>query len=136
MNNPTIHHGIVLSSSGDTLTVKLTDADSCNTCAARALCHTENSDGKVTVTAPNANRYQAGEHVKVRIAHSAQSAAIWLTIAIPCTVLLVVTGAVFVFGRSQGWAALAGIGSVGLYYAILYAARGHLRRRWKWELID
>lgn len=135
MTSQLTHNGIVLSVNGNSLTVRITDMDGCNTCAARVLCHTADSDdGKIKVTTDTPARYNPGDKVTVTISGKAQSAAIWLSIAIPCIILLVVTGVVFVYGSSQGWAALAGIGAVAIYYLSLYLSRKHLRQKWMWEI--
>ncbi|MCM1517970.1 MAG: SoxR reducing system RseC family protein [Pseudoflavonifractor sp.] len=134
MTSQITHNGIILSVNGNEITVRITDTDSCNTCAARVLCHSTDN-GKIKITTDMPRHYNVGDKVTVGISDTAQAAAIWLSIAIPCIILLVVTGVVFIYGSSQGWAALAGIGAVAIYYMSLYIYRQRLRQRWMWKII-
>lgn len=116
-----------LSEKEGTVTVAVEHGDECGGCPAARLCGIGDSKKELlTIKDPRPGRFQIGERVKIRGRESLHKRAIMLCTVIPCLLLIVVMTAVFLATLSQGLAALWGIGTMILFFLLLYLGRNKI----------
>lgn len=129
-NNDVIsHEGIVQSIDGEKVVVKMTVSSACAGCHARHLCSSLDTRDK-QVEAENVYRLplEVGEKVTVELQEKLAMKAVILCFLIPLIVLLV---AFIVFNNltnSELWASLGSLGSIALYYFVVWFFRGKIAR--------
>lgn len=119
------HIGVVERTERERVHVRITSRSACGACQAREACGLAESEEKIVVVAtPDADRYAAGETVRVGVRRSTGVRAVVLAYVGALVVLLVVLfGGIAGLGWSQGASALAAIAGVGLYYGMLWVLR-------------
>lgn len=110
-----------------TVTVAVEHGDECGGCPAARLCGIADA-GKdlLTIKDPRPGRFQIGERVRIRGRESLHRRAIMVCTVIPCVLLIAVMTAVYVATMSQGRAALWGIGTMILFFLMLYMGRNKI----------
>lgn len=119
------HSGVVERTERDTVYVKITSHSACGVCKAREACGlAEAQDKIVAVKGPDAAHYAAGDDVMVGVRRSAGAVAVILAYVGALAVLLAVLAVtIAALGWSEGCGALAALGSVGVYYCVLWLFR-------------
>lgn len=135
---PIDHIGVVLALLGDgEAKVEMFDKEGCDTCAAAKLCNAAGGNGKTELTAalPVGSEVKVGDKVIVRGTEAIHHKAILIATVIPCLALIAVMGIVFILTLSQGIAAIAGLGSMFLFFLLLYLFRNRLSREFRFTIV-
>ena len=131
------HNGEVVGICGDTVKVRLTVSSACSGCHAKAVCGVDESAEKIVeISGVEAAEYSVGEVVEVALQSNSMGAmAVVLTYVVPFFVLALVLVAASAMGLEEGIAALAALGSVVVYYLVLYGLRDRVKQTIKFIII-
>ena len=129
-NNVT-HSGKVIGVFRDTVTVAVESSEACGSCASRSACSlgVQSNTRNILITTPNASSFSVGEIVRVATRTQMGLMAVALCYAMPAVVLVAVLAAAVLCGVSEGVAALISLGSVAIYYGILWLVRDKLAQK-------
>lgn len=129
-NNVT-HSGKVIGVFRDTVTVAVESSEACGSCASRSACSlgVQSNTRNILITTPNASSFSVGEIVRVATRTQMGLMAVALCYAVPAMVLVAVLAAAVLCGVSEGVAALISLGSVAIYYGILWLVRDKLAQK-------
>lgn len=132
-NTPTVdavrHPATVISTdtAKGTVRVSIDNEEECHACPAARLCAAGKGDRQpIEVFDPRPSRFQPGEKVSVVGTETIHRKAIMTATVIPCLILVGVMTAVYAATRSQGLAAGCGIGTMALFFLLLYLGRNKL----------
>ena len=131
------HNGEVVGICGDTVKVRLTVSSACSGCHAKAVCGVDESAEKIVeISGVEAAEYSVGEVVEVALQSNSMGAmAVVLTYVVPFFVLALVLVVASAMGLGEGIAALAALGSVVVYYLVLYGLRDRVKQTIKFIII-
>lgn len=119
--------GIVEQVHGDEVHVRLLGAEACGGCKAHGHCTASQAGGrKVTVRA--SETYQVGDRVEVSASGGVAARALWLAFGLPVLLLAGVAVVCQVLVGNEKTAALAALGSLVVYYLMLYLLRGKVSK--------
>lgn len=129
-NNVT-HSGKVIGVFRDTVTVAVESSEACGSCASRSACSlgVQSNIRNILITTPNASSFSVGEIVRVATRTQMGLLAVLLCYAVPAVVLVAVLAAAVFCGVSEGVAALISLGSVAIYFGILWLLRDKLAQK-------
>lgn len=129
-NNVT-HSGKVIGVFRDTVTVAVESSEACGSCASRSACSlgVQSNTRNILITTPNASSFSVGEIVRVATRTQMGLLAVLLCYAMPAVVLVAALAAAVLYGVSEGVAALISLGSVAIYYGILWLVRDKLAQK-------
>lgn len=129
-NNVT-HSGRVIGVFRDTVTVAVESSEACGSCASRSACSlgVQSNTRNILITTPDASSFSVGEIVTVATRTQMGLMAVALCYAVPAVVLVAVLAAAVLCGVSEGVAALISLGSVAIYYGILWLVRDKLAQK-------
>lgn len=119
------HSGVVTRTQDDAVHVTISSRSACGTCKAREACGLAEAQEKtIVVRTSEAAAYAPGDRVVVGVRRRAGGIAVMLAyvgaLAVLMAVLVVALGPL---GWSEGAAAAAALGGVGLYYVVLWLFR-------------
>ena len=114
--------GIVEQIHGDEVHVRLLGAEACGGCKAHGHCTASQAGGR-KVTVRSDETYQVGDCVEVSAAR-----ALWLAFGLPLLLLAGVVVACQALVGNEKTAALAALGSLAVYYLLLYQLRGKVSK--------
>ncbi|MCM1151499.1 MAG: SoxR reducing system RseC family protein [Alistipes sp.] len=119
------HSGVVERTEAGRVYVRIVSRSACGTCSARRACGLAETQEKIVeVPTPEAAQYRPGEEVLVGMKRRAGLLSVALAyggaLAVLLAVLLLTIGA---GGWNQAAGALAALGSVVLYYMVLWLCR-------------
>lgn len=118
------HNGEVRSIDPGVVHVAIVASSACHTCRARHACGmSEQTEKIVDVATPDWASFAVGERVVVAEEQSMGVKAVLLAYVGAFCVLVTVLFATLALGAGEGWAALASLLGVGLYYGVLYGLR-------------
>ena len=118
------HKGKVIFIDECTIDVEIVNKSMCAGCHAKSVCAMGDSKDKViTVPYYNDGEYAIGEEVNVMMEKSMGIKAVWLSYVIPVFILLVFLLTLQGFNLSELWIGLISVGSVALYYLVIYLFR-------------
>lgn len=125
--NPEIieHEGVVADVGKNAVRVRITSRSACGACKARQACGMAESQEKIVVVVTDkAGDYLPGEAVSVGVRKQAGRIAVLLAYGGALVVLLAaLVIAIAVCGASDAAGLLAALGSVALYYLLLWLFR-------------
>jgi len=129
-NNVT-HSGRVIGLFRDTVTVAVESSEACGSCASRSACSlgVQSNTRNILITTPDASSFSVGEIVRVATRTQMGLMAVALCYAVPAVVLVAVLAAAVLCGVSEGVAALISLGSVAIYFGILWLVRDKLAQK-------
>ena len=129
-NSIVTHQGTVINIFRDTVTVAVESSEACGSCASRSACSlgVQSNTRNILITTADASSYTKGEVVKVSTRTQMGLMAVALCYAAPAVVLVAVLAIAVALGSSEGAAALISLGSIALYYAILWLLRDKLAK--------
>lgn len=129
-NNVT-HSGKVIGVFRDTVTVAVESSEACGSCASRSACSlgVQSNTRNILITTPDASSFSVGEIVRVATRTQMGLMAVALCYAVPAVVLVAVLAAAVLCGVSEGVAALISLGSVAIYFGILWLVRDKLAQK-------
>ena len=118
------HSGVVKRVDADRVYVEIMAHGACGSCKAREACGLGETEQKIVeIRTPAAVTYHAGEEVTVSMTKQMGAIAVLLAYVVPFIVLICVVAVCYLFDWGDGVAVLLGLGSVVLYYAILWLVR-------------
>ena len=119
------HEGVVAQVLSDAVHVKITSRSACGSCKARQACGMAEAQEKIVVVpTSDAGRFHPGEAVWVGVRRKAGRIAVMLAYGGALVVLLAaLILSIVVCGASDGVGLLAALGSVVLYYLLLWVFR-------------
>ena len=124
------HKGIVLSVEEGIVRVAIEVNEACGSCASRKACSMGQSEKReITVYTADASDYTVGEQVEVGAKQTLGVVAVLLCYVAPLMVLVASLATAVAMGVSEGTAALVSLGSILIYYAILYLFRNRISKR-------
>ncbi len=131
------HSAVVVSvdPSHNAVKVRIDDSGECGSCPAAAICGANgNASNLITVETPHAGRYRKDDIVTVRGTEKMHRKAIMYATVLPCIVLVAVMVAVYLLTFDQLAAALSGIGTMILFFIILWASRNKIAHEFSFEI--
>ena len=131
MSDTIQHLGTVESIDGSHIRVKIVQTSACATCAAHKYCNSSESKEKmIDIYTKDAASYHVGQSVKVFGTTSMGMRAVLWAFGVPFVVLVMVLYATFhLTGGNEPLSALVAMGSLVVYYLILYMCRHRMSRR-------
>ena len=129
------HEGIVKAVNGNEITVVLHKASSCGQCQLKDSC--AGSECRVTtvsVFSTQAEQYHTGQKVKVSMNEKAGWTALGIGYILPLGILLAVLLCCMVVSGDETLSALAGLGSLLLYYIGLAFYQKHIAKYFKFQI--
>ena len=129
--NNVIHSGKVIGVFRDTVTVAVESSEACGSCASRSACSlgVQSNTRNILITTPDASSFSVGEIVRVATRTQMGLMAVALCYAVPAVVLVALLAVSVLCGVSEGVAALISLGSVAIYYGILWLVRDKLAQK-------
>lgn len=116
--------------------VRIDDSGECGSCPAAAVCGGYiDPDNVVSIITGNAAEYRKNDIVTVRGTERMHRKAIMYATVIPCVILVAVMMAVFIITGNQLAAAISGIGTMILFFVILWAARNKIAHEFTFEIV-
>lgn len=123
------HKGRVLSVEGDRIDVEMTVEGACATCKAAKACGMgESRDKVISLLTATASRYEAGEEVMVSIERKMGIKAATYAYIFPFFIMVFVLLTMFQLGFAETVAGLSALGSIGVYYIVLYFLRNRIEK--------
>ncbi len=133
------HEAVVVSTMPEKniVKVRINDADECGSCPAAALCGTANAkaDNLVDIHTNHARDFRKNDIVTIRGTERMHRKAIMYATVFPCIALVAVMVAVYLVTFDQLAAALSGVGSMILFFIILWAARNKVAHEFSFEIV-
>lgn len=134
-NREISHRGRVLEVTPQFTTVEIISESACSACHAKGLCSLSDSKVKtVLVPASGWDRFSPGDEVNVILKLTMGYKAVWLAYVIPLFVLVAVLLALCAFGVDELHAGLIAIGTVALYYFVIFLLRNKLNNQYIFKL--
>ena len=125
------HTGRVIGVFNDTVTVAVESTEACGSCSSKSACSlgVESKTRNILINTPEAAEYSVGEVVRVSAKAQMGLLAVALCYAVPAVVLVAALAILVASGMTEGIAALASLGAVAVYYAILWLFRDRLAQK-------
>lgn len=125
------HKGRIVRITPQTTTVAIEQHAACSQCHAAGLCGMADvAEKAIEVPTDPYARYGVGDEVEVVLKASMGMKAVWLAYFIPLLVLLGVILLLVALGVAEVPAGLSGIGTVALYYLLLWLLRDRLKNEY------
>lgn len=129
MDKPIEHKGMVVLVDGDRIDVEMTVEGACASCKAAKACGMgESSDKTVSLLTATASSYREGDEVMVSIEKKMGMKAAAYAYIVPFFIILAVLFVLFQSGCSETVAGLSALGSVAVYYVVLYFLRHRIEK--------
>lgn len=122
------HKGKVVGMDPQWTTVQFVSHSACSGCRAAALCGMSEMEEKtVQVASDPYATYRVGDEVEVLLKASMGFKAVWIAYMIPLLLLLAVFFGVSALGAGELGAGLSGLGSLAVYYLVVWLLRDRLQ---------
>ena len=130
------HRGVVESVEGSIVTVSVERESACAGCHAKGICGVDGQKRVIKVDSDHAAMFQPGERVVVALLATKMgfSSVVWGYV-LPLVVMLAALFSIKATGCSDGIAAIGSLGSVAVYYVMLYVLRHTIERKIKFTII-
>lgn len=115
--------------------VSMEQTASCGGCALERVCHPKGREAVVPVSTRDAASYSPGQKVSVAVSERQHRGAIMLLTVLPCLVLVATMPAVYLLTGSQPLAAISGVALTALFYALLWANRKRLQKKYYFTIL-
>ncbi len=127
MKEEVSHKGRVTEVNADSVKVEIISSSACASCHAASLCSMSEAVKKVVeVRTPGNENYAVGDEVLVVLKSSLGMKAAAVAYVVPLAVLLVVCVSLSYTGIHELYIGLAGLGSLAVYYLVLYLLRDRM----------
>lgn len=135
MSGEISHIGRVVDITPEMTTVEIISESACSSCHASALCGLGDIQKKaVQLPTSPTDFFEVGEEVYVNLKATMGHKAVWLAYALPLVVLLASVFIALGSGLPELLAGAAGIGSVIVYYGVIFLFRERLRNEYVFYL--
>ncbi len=123
------HEGIITAIDIDYITVEILNKSACSSCHAKSVCILGDVKVKeVDVENTGFDTYEVGEKVNLLLKRTLGYRALWLSYLIPLIIFLVLLISLSNVGLSELVVGLSIIGSISLYYIVIWLFRDKLKR--------
>lgn len=125
------HIGKVIGVFRDTVTVAVESTEACGSCSSKSACSlgVESKTRNILINTPEAAEYSVGQVVRVSAKAQMGLLAVALCYAAPAVVLVAALAIFVASGMAEGVAALASLGAVAVYFAVLWLFRDKLAQK-------
>lgn len=125
------HQGTVESIDGSHIRVRIVQTSACASCVAHKYCNSSESKEKmIDVYTKEADRYAVGQSVNVYGTTSMGMRAVLWAFGVPFVVLVAVLYAsIMLTDGNEPLSALWALGSLAVYYLILYVCRDKMKKK-------
>ncbi len=124
------HEGEVIKVDGRKVTVAFIAQSGCSSCKAQGKCGmVEASRREIELEVASGEAYEVGEKVMLSVTMGMGNMAVVLAYVIPLVLLVVVMGVCSLCDFAEWSMALSGLGSVALYYGVLYIFRDKIETK-------
>ena len=129
MSQKISHAGVIESIDGDSIKVRIVQTSACAACNVAGHCNAAESKVKIVdVVGADATRYQLGQEVVVWASKDVANKALVLGFGLPFLLMIAVLVIVLHVTDNEGVAALSALGSLLLYYGLLWLRRESIQR--------
>ena len=129
MSQKISHAGVIESIEGDSIKVRIVQTSACAACKVAGHCNAAESRVKIVdVVGADATRYQLGQEVVVWASKDVANKALVLGFGLPFLLMIAVLVIVLHVTDNEGVAALSALGSLLLYYGLLWLRRESIQR--------
>ena len=129
MSQKISHAGVIESIEGDSIKVRIVQTSACAACKVAGHCNAAESKVKIVdVVGADATRYQLGQEVVVWVSKDVANKALVLGFGLPFLLMIAVLVIVLHVTDNEGAAALSALGSLLLYYGLLWLRRESIQR--------
>lgn len=129
MSQKISHAGVIESIEGDSIKVRIVQTSACAACKVAGHCNAAESKVKIVdVVGADATRYQLGQEVVVWASKDVANKALVLGFGLPFLLMIAVLVIVLHVTDNEGVAALSALGSLLLYYGLLWLRRESVQR--------
>ena len=129
MSQKISHAGVIESIEGDSIKVRIVQTSACAACKVAGHCNAAESKVKIVdVVGTDATRYQLGQEVVVWASKDVANKALVLGFGLPFLLMIAVLVIVLHVTDNEGAAALSALGSLLLYYGLLWLRRDSIQR--------
>jgi sigma-E factor negative regulatory protein RseC len=129
MSQKISHAGVIESIEGDSIKVRIVQTSACAACKVAGHCNAAESKVKIVdVVGADATRYQLGQEVVVWASKDVANKALVLGFGLPFLLMIAVLVIVLHITDNEGVAALSALGSLLLYYGLLWLRRESIQR--------
>ena len=129
MSQKISHAGVIESIEGDSIKVRIVQTSACAACKVAGHCNAAESKVKIVdVVGADATRYQLGQEVVVWASKDVANKALVLGFGLPFLLMIAVLVIVLHVTDNEGVAALSALGSLMLYYGLLWLRRKSIQR--------
>lgn len=129
MSQKISHAGVIESIEGDSIKVRIVQTSACAACKVAGHCNAAESKVKIVdVVGADATRYQLGQEVVVWASKDVANKALVLGFGLPFLLMIAVLVIVLHVTDNEGVAALSALGSLLLYYGLLWLRRDSIQR--------
>ncbi|MDD2583364.1 MAG: SoxR reducing system RseC family protein [Bacteroidales bacterium] len=123
------HQGKVIEANAHFISVEILNKSACSSCHAQGFCSMGDVKAKIVeVENSGTDFFEVGEIVNVKLKKTLGYKALWLSYLIPLIILMVLLLSLHAFGVSEPIIGLSIIGSISLYYLIIWLLRDRFKR--------
>lgn len=131
------HKGRVVEITPEITTVEILSESACAACHAKGLCGLGESKTKlVDVRTSPFGTYGVGDEVNVELKATMGQKAVFVGYGIPLVIMLAVLLILLECGAGELTAGLSAIGSVALYYLVVWIFRNRLRNEYVFNITN
>jgi sigma-E factor negative regulatory protein RseC len=130
------HRGTVVEKNGQTVRVKITRSDACGHCAAQRGCQMLNTTERIIEVPADRQscNFEVGETVLVHMQTHSGLKAVFYAYLLPILLMMACVSLMYAMHCGEGLIALTAIGSIVLYYLLLYLFRRRINRKFSFKI--
>lgn len=132
------HEAVVLSIDRchNSVTVRINDGDECGSCPASSLCRANgNPTNDIVIYMRNTDAYKKNDIVTIRGTEQMHRKAITIATVIPSIAMIAVMVIVYLSTANQLAAAIAGLGTMIVFFLLLWGARNKIAHEFSFEIV-
>lgn len=105
------------------------DSGQCGSCSIKSFCRPQGTDKQnvIDIHVASTDTFAIGEEVTVYCTERQQTAAVLMSLALPCILLIAAVLIALAAGAGESTAACCGLAATAVYYAVLYVFRHKIR---------
>lgn len=134
--NVTTHQGVVNKVADRIIWVKIAMSDACGHCAGKGACQMLNATERL-VEVPLERHdpdFSVGERVNIKLLTHSGLKAVFYAYLLPAILMMTCVAILYLFHAGEGLTALAAIGSLAVYYMLLYIFREKINRKFSFKV--
>ena len=117
--------------------VRIDDSGECGECPAATLCHANGQPSNlITIITKKASLYRKDDIVTVRGTEQMHRKAIMYATLFPSIAMIAVMVIIYILTLNQLAAALGGLGTMILFFILLWCARNRIAHEFTFEIVD